>query len=390
MDRGVAYRDHEGNPQMISEPRTPSTDPAVPAPKRIRHGISLLPDCRPARRPAVDYYQDVLALARDADAGGLDYVKMTEHYLGDYGGYCPSPLTFLAAVAAQTSNIRLMTGCVLPAFHHPVQLAAHAAMVDVLSGGRLEVGFARAWLPYEFEAFGVPLSSSHARFQACIKAVIRLWTEQKVTEQTEFFSFRDATSQPAVVQRPHPPVWGAAIRSPESFVWLAEQGFGLLVSLPPLRRDFKWTRDLIRLYRATFAAKHKDTGLSPRVAVSIPLYVAPTDAEAYDTAIPHVREYLDVSAEAASSWTNVSSDNYRGYQNMSDGFATSTSEALRQEGSAVIGSPASVIEQIRGLHAELAPDVCLWGVDFGGQEGQTMRRSLKLFLDEVLPHVREL
>jgi alkanesulfonate monooxygenase SsuD/methylene tetrahydromethanopterin reductase-like flavin-dependent oxidoreductase (luciferase family) len=75
---------------------------------------------------------------------------------------------------------------------------------------------------------------------------------------------------------------------------------------------------------------------------------------------------------------------------MSDGFATSTSEALRQEGSAVIGSPASVIEQIRGLHAELAPDVCLWGVDFGGQEGQTMRRSLKLFLDEVLPHVREL
>src|SRR5882757_7554778 len=200
MDRGVAYRDHEGNPQMISEPRTPSTDPAAPAPKRIRHGISLLPDCRPALRPAVDYYQDVLALARDADAGGLDYVKMTEHYLGDYGGYCPSPLTFLAAVAAQTSNIRLMTGCVLPAFHHPVQLAAHAAMVDVLSGGRLEVGFARAWLPYEFEAFGVPLSTSRARFQACIKAVIRLWTEQKVTEQTEFFSFQDATSQPAVVQ----------------------------------------------------------------------------------------------------------------------------------------------------------------------------------------------
>jgi alkanesulfonate monooxygenase SsuD/methylene tetrahydromethanopterin reductase-like flavin-dependent oxidoreductase (luciferase family) len=162
------------------------------------------------------------------------------------------------------------------------------------------------------------------------------------------------------------------------------------VSLPPLRSDFKWTRDLVRLYRATFAAKHQGTGLRPRVAVSVPLYVAPTDAEAYDTAVPYVREYLDVSAEAASSWTNVSSDNYRGYQNMSDGFATSTDEALRRDGSAVIGAPGSVIEQIRGLHAELAPDICLWNVDFGGQESQTMRPSLRLFVDEVLPHVRDL
>jgi alkanesulfonate monooxygenase SsuD/methylene tetrahydromethanopterin reductase-like flavin-dependent oxidoreductase (luciferase family) len=368
--------------------RTPTAAPASWAPDRIRHGISLLPDCRPARRSALRYYEDVLALARAADAGGLDYVKMTEHYLGDYGGYCPSPLTFLAAVAAQTRDIRLMTGCVLPAFHHPVQLAAHAAMVDALSGGRLEVGFARAWLPYEFEALGVPLDTSRARFETCIKAVIRLWTEQKVTEHTDFFAFRDATSQPAVVQSPHPAVWGAAIRSPESFVWLAEQGFGLLVSPSPLRCDLTWTRDLIRLYRDTFAAKHRGTSLRPRVAISVPLYLATTDAEAYNTAIPYLREYLDVSAEAADSWTNVSSESYRGYQNMRDAFAKITDEALRQDGSAVIGAPESVVEQITALRAELTADVCLWNVDFGGQDGETMQRSLCLFLSEVLPHVR--
>ncbi|MFD5335035.1 LLM class flavin-dependent oxidoreductase [Streptomyces hawaiiensis] len=70
----------------------------------------MLPDCRPERRSATAYYHDVLAISRLADSAGLDYVKMTEHYLGSYGGYCPSPLTFLAAVAAQTSRIRLMTG----------------------------------------------------------------------------------------------------------------------------------------------------------------------------------------------------------------------------------------------------------------------------------------
>ena len=357
--------------------------------RTIQHGISFLPDCRPERRSPVDYYDDVLALSRTADAAGLDYVKMTEHYLGNYGGYCPSPLTFLAAVAAQTTRIRLMTGCVLPAFHHPVQIAAHAAMLDALSHGRLEVGFARAWLPYEFEAFGVPLDTSRARFEATIHAVLRLWTEQKVTEDNEFFSFRDATSLPPIVQRPHPPVWGAAIRSPQSFEWLARQGFGVLVAPAPLRCDLKWSKDLIGLYLDTFAATHEGTGLRPRVAVSVPLYVADSDEEAYDTAVPHIREYLDVTAEAADAWTDVSSSSYPGYENMRKAFGTVTDDMLRHGGTAVVGSPKTVIDSIHALREELSVDVCLWNVDFGGQTGESMQRSLRLFVDKVLPHVRQ-
>lgn len=355
----------------------------------VRHGVSFLPDCRPAKRSASDYYSDALAVARFADEAGFDYVKMTEHYLGDYGGYCPSPLSFLAAVAAQTTRVRLMTGCVLPAFHHPVQLAAHTAMLDALSGGRLDVGFARAWLPYEFEAFGVPLDSSRDRFEATIRAVLRLWTEEKVTEDTEFFSFADATSLPPVVQSPHPPVWGAAIRSPQSFQWLARQGFGVLISPPPLRSDLFWSRDLIRIYLDTFAEAHEGTDARPRVAFSVPLYVAETDAEAYATALPHIREYQDVTAEAADAWTGVSSSSYQGYENMRQAFGRISDDMLRHDGTAVVGSPESVIEQIRALREEIPADVCLWNVDYGGQDRATMERSLRLFTDEVLPHVRE-
>ena len=76
----------------------------------ISHGVSFLPDCRPEKRSATDYYADVLAISRLADEAGFDYVKMTEHYLHPYGGYCPSPLTFLAAVAARTTRIRLTIG----------------------------------------------------------------------------------------------------------------------------------------------------------------------------------------------------------------------------------------------------------------------------------------
>lgn len=68
--------------------------------------------------------------------------------------------------AAPTERIRLTTGAVLPVFHHPVQLAAHIAMVDAISGGR-------AWLPYEFEALGVPIDESRPRFEATARALTR-------------------------------------------------------------------------------------------------------------------------------------------------------------------------------------------------------------------------
>jgi alkanesulfonate monooxygenase SsuD/methylene tetrahydromethanopterin reductase-like flavin-dependent oxidoreductase (luciferase family) len=354
----------------------------------MKHGISLLPDCRPDRRSATDYYDDALAVARLADQGGLDYVKMTEHYLGDYGGYCPSPLTFLSTVAAQTQQIRLMTGCVLPAFHHPVQLAAHAAMVDVISHGRLDVGFARAWLPYEFDALGVPLDTSRARYEATIRAVLRLWSEDKVTEDTTFFSFRDATSLPPVVQRPHPPVWGAATRSRQSFEWLGRQGFGLLVSPSPLRKDLAYTRELVRTYRETFKAVHGSSGRQPQVAVSLPLFVAETDEAAYQEAIPYLRDYLSVTTEAARSWSRVRSTNYAGYESMADSFGQVSDEALRHEGTAVVGSVETVIGGVLELVRDLSADVCLWQVDFGGQQLGSMERSLRLFIDRVLPAVR--
>jgi alkanesulfonate monooxygenase SsuD/methylene tetrahydromethanopterin reductase-like flavin-dependent oxidoreductase (luciferase family) len=353
----------------------------------MKHGISLLPDCRPERRSATEYYRDALAMSRLADEAGMSYVKMTEHYLGNYGGYSPSPLTFLASVAAQTQQIRLMTGCVLPAFHHPIQLAAHAAMVDVLSGGRLDVGFARAWLPYEFAALGVPMDSSRDRFEQTIQAVLRLWTSEKVSEDGPFFSYTEATSQPAVVQRPHPPVWGAAIVSPQSFEWLARQGMGLLVSPSLLRNDLPFTKKLIRIYLDTFAEVHGGTDRRPRVAVSMPLYVAATDAEAWEVAIPHLLEYNDVTIEAADAWTHNSSSSYPGYETMREKLAMATEDALRAGACAVVGSPDTVVETVRALAEYLCADVCLWNIDYGAQDGETMAGSLRLFVDEVLPYV---
>ncbi|MEU7040614.1 LLM class flavin-dependent oxidoreductase [Streptomyces varsoviensis] len=353
----------------------------------MRHGISLLPDCRPDRRSAVEYYRDALALTRFADQAGLDYVKMTEHYIGEYGGYCPSPLTFLSTVAAQTERIRLMTGAVLPAFHHPIQIAAHAAMVDAISEGRLDLGFGRAWLPYEFEAFGVPMDESRARYEATIKAVLRLWTEEKVTEDTPFFSFTDATSLPRVVQNPHPPVWGAAVRSPESFTWLGEHGFGVMLALAPLKQDVGLSKYVIDLYRNAFTAKHGADRELPGIALSTPLYVAETDEEAYRVAEPLYREYMSVWSEAASSWETTKSGSYVGYDSMGKHAKNLRDFDVRKHGTAVIGSPETVVERIHEFREEYGVDTLLWQVDFGGQNLDQMMSSLKLYVEKVIPNL---
>jgi alkanesulfonate monooxygenase SsuD/methylene tetrahydromethanopterin reductase-like flavin-dependent oxidoreductase (luciferase family) len=350
----------------------------------MRHGISLLPDCRPDQRSAVDYYRDVIAVSQFCDTAGFDYVKMTEHYLGNYGGYCPSPLTFLAAVAARTSRIRLMTGALLPAFHHPIQLAAHVAQVDAISGGRVEAGFGRAWLPYEFDALGVPMDESRPRYEATIDAIVRLWTERDVTEDTPFFSFTGANSLPQVVQRPHPPVWGAAVRSPESFTWLARKGFGVLLALAPSRQHTALSRHLVDHYLEVFRATRAENE-KPRVAMSTPLYVANTEAEAYEVAEPLYREYLRVWTDAAQSWSGTSSSGYVGYSAMAQDMRYLSSFDVKRDGTAIIGSPESVVEQIQELHATYGADTYLWNVDFGGANYPQMMSSLRLFADEVLP-----
>ncbi|MBV8458479.1 MAG: LLM class flavin-dependent oxidoreductase, partial [Acetobacteraceae bacterium] len=72
-----------------------------------------------------------------------------------YGGYSPNPIVFLAAAAQRTRRARLVTGAVLPAFNNPLKLAGELAMLDALCDGRLDIGFARAFLPHEFARFGV-------------------------------------------------------------------------------------------------------------------------------------------------------------------------------------------------------------------------------------------
>ncbi|MEU6997265.1 LLM class flavin-dependent oxidoreductase [Nonomuraea sp. NPDC046570] len=343
----------------------------------MKHGVSFLPDSTPATQSATAYFDGALQVCELADQVGFDYVKMTEHYLHPYGAYCPSPLMFLSAVAARTRRIRLMTGGIMASFHHPVQIAAHAAMLDALSGGRADIGFARAWLPHEFDLFELSMDESRERFVDTVEAVVRVWTEEKASADSRFFQFSDVDLLPRLVQRPHPPVWVAAVQSPESFTWIAEHGFGLLVT--PGLRGYGALAEMIGLYRDAFP------GPNPQVALSLPLVVRPTTGEAVEDADRYLSHYLDVWTDAATQWDRRSSTDYARYTGVGHVLRQESAAGMRERVAVVAGGPDDVVDQIHHLRAELDPDVLLWQIDTGAQGAESGLTSVRLFAEKVQP-----
>jgi len=346
----------------------------------MRFGLSFLPDAPPATLSAAEYFAASLDLCEMADAAGFSSIKMTEHYLHSYGGFCPSPLAFLAAVAARTRRIRLLTGGVLPTFHHPIQLASEAAMVDAISGGRLEIGFARAYMPYEFAAFGIPLDESRARFVATIDTVLRLWTEPDVTVETPFFSVRRATTLPRATQSPHPPVWVAASLSPASFEWIGRRGFNLMAT--NILSDAGYLKELIAIYRSAFAEAHGGRG---QVALSTPVYVARSARTACEEGDRYLARHLTVWAAAADAWSTLASADYPGYAHMAAVIRSSTPALLRRDDRVVFGSPPQVVDAICRLKAQFGVDQLLCQMDFGAMPRDASVRSFRALADDVVP-----
>src|SRR5919202_2780183 len=177
-------------------------------------GINFFSSVRAHQKSAEQYYDEALRLSILADGLGFSHVRTVEHYFRPYGGLTPSPVIFLTMVAARTRRIRVVTGAVLPIFNQPIKLAGELAMLDNISHGRLTAGFARAFLPEEFDAFQRSMDESRARFEGGIEAVRRLWAERDVVYEDAFYRLGPINMMPRPVQRPHPPIIIAAVGTP--------------------------------------------------------------------------------------------------------------------------------------------------------------------------------
>lgn len=124
-----------------------------------------------------DRYQAALEMSQWADEHGALFVGLSEHH-GSEDGYLPSPLAMAAAIAARTSQARISIAAVVAAFHDPLRLAEDAAVVDLLSRGRLDLTIAAGYVREEFEMFGVPMSERPARVSEAVETLRAAWTGQ--------------------------------------------------------------------------------------------------------------------------------------------------------------------------------------------------------------------
>jgi len=140
-----------------------------------------------------------------AEALGFESVWVVEQILGSIRSL--EPVTLLTYAAACTERIRLGSAVLLTALRSPIHLAKSVATLDQLSGGRIDLGVGLGGNPRIYPAFGLPAARRAARFDEGLRVMRRLWTEERVTLDGEFFKLQNASMEPKPVQKPHPPLW---------------------------------------------------------------------------------------------------------------------------------------------------------------------------------------
>src|SRR5262247_3650809 len=187
------------------------------------------------------------ALEQMVAAEGLGYhsVWIAEHHFADYG-LCPAPPVLAAYLAARTRTLRLGMGvCLLP-LHHPVDLAENLAVLDVVSGGRLDVGIGRGGTLQDYQTFQSDRADARARVEEGIALIQASWSGAPFDFQGRFHSAERLHVRPATTQRPHPPLYIAA-NSEDSVLSAARLGLPALssffVPVPELQRRHKLYRE---------------------------------------------------------------------------------------------------------------------------------------------------
>ncbi len=348
----------------------------------MRFGINFFPTVAPSEKTGAAYYDECLELCELAEALGYHHVKTVEHYFFQWGGYSPDPVTFLAAAAQRTSRVRLVTGAVIPTFNHPIKLAGKLAMLDNLSHGRLDAGFARAFPPEEFEAFEISMGESRARFEEGIEAVKRLWTEEEFRFSGSFHQFGPHPAlPPRPLQQPHPPIFVAATLNPVSFEWSGRMGYNLMIV--PQMSTHSHVAALVAAYRRAWVEAGHQPG-TEQVHLTCHCYVASDSASARRRGRVFFENYQAKQLQAIAAWSKYTSDQYPGYEHLVQTLAQSTFEAGVAEQKLLVGDPGEVagqLEVIREHYGDIEPSLL---VNFGNMPNAAVR-TVELFARHVMP-----
>ena len=221
------------------------------------------------------YFGQILDQVVLLDELGYDTVWFSEHHCAAYS--FGNPCVIAALAAERTKNIRIGTGVSLLPLQHPIVMAEQFAMLDVLSGGRLEYGVGRGYLMQEYDWLKVPIAESHGRYREAAEFIVKAWTERgPIDFHGEHFDIEGYKCFPAPVQQ-HPPIYASASGTLASFEWAASKGFNLGTAL------FVPDREAVRENIAHYRRLLREHGYDPatrEVCAITQMYCAPSQADA--------------------------------------------------------------------------------------------------------------
>lgn len=301
-----------------------------------------------------------------------------EHHHSDYG-MLASPNLMIAALARRTERLRFGNLVSVLPLYDPMRLAEECAMLDILTGGRLNIGLGRG-VPKDDMKHRLDRETAQARFDEGIEILLRAWTGETFSYTGKAWGYEEISCRPQPLQKPHPPIYYGAT-SPDSPAMVARRGWNLALSRQPLVNCAK----AIEKYRAELANLGHVNGKGDAIMVR-DIYVADTDEQAWREAVPEIMRF----------W-QLATDNYWRGETVSEADLTRFTERyayypggltikrLDEWGTSLIGSPDTIVKKARAMIETAKPDSLVGMFQFGGLKHEQVMHSLELFGTKVMP-----
>jgi alkanesulfonate monooxygenase SsuD/methylene tetrahydromethanopterin reductase-like flavin-dependent oxidoreductase (luciferase family) len=328
--------------------------------------------------PLGKFYEDRLAYTRALDEAGFYSYHIAEHHATPLG-MAPSPNVYLAAVARETKRLRFGPLVYLLPLYHPVRLIEEIAMLDNLSNGRLDMGVGRGISPYEVGSYDLDPANTRAMFEEGLEILLAGLTHERLDHRGEWYRVDNVPIELHPVQKPFPPLWYGAGNA-EGAIVAARYGMHIVTL-----GDNERCRNLIARYREMWEEEKDDprraaAPAEPLIGMGRHIFLAETDAEAEKLAARAYRHWYDALAKL---WRDHGGNPVTGM--IMDNYAEA-----RSKGQCVIGTPDTVRAELTAQIPDIGNNYLVCQIAWGDLGHEREMRSLRLFVDEVMPAIAAL
>ena len=332
-------------------------------------------------------YWEALAQIELADRIGIDYVWEVEHHFLEEYSHSSAPEVFYGAVTQRTKNIRIAHGVrLLPfKFNNPIKVAEQAAVLDIMSNGRVDLGTGRSTTAQELDGFGVDYDRTRAEVREALDVIVKAWTDDILEYNGKLIQVPPRRVVPKPIQKPHPPMWMACV-APDSYPMAGDRGLGVL----SFSLNFDFVQQAVADYRKASANRTDQVGKFPNEAFG-GLIICHVAENKEDEAVGLEGARWFMSNVAKLFQPLMVKNQLYSYEYLRNLMAVDLDPKdipdaqLKQHHMVVVGNPDEVIRKLEKFD-KAGVDQVICFKQAGRIPHQKIMNSLKLMAKHVLPH----